>query len=93
MAYNVEISDRVLKALEGREGLTERTMFGGIAFMPNRNMCCGVANDDLILRMGADGLEDASNQSYARLMDFIGRPMKGIVFADAGALEDRMLRQ
>ena len=51
MAFNAEIADRVLKVLEGREGLTERKMFGGIAFMLNGNMSCGVTNDDLMVRV------------------------------------------
>ena len=93
MAYNAEIADRVLKVLEGREGLTERKMFGGIAFMLNGNMCCGVTNDDLMVRVGADGLEDALDQPHARPMDLTGRPMKGFVFVDAGAVGDRVLRQ
>ena len=93
MAFNAEIADRVLKVLEGREGLTERKMFGGIAFMLNGNMCCGVTNDDFMVRVGADGLEDALDQPHARPMDFTGRPMKGFVFVDAGAVGDRVLRQ
>lgn len=93
MAFNAEIADRVLKVLEGREGLTERKMFGGIAFMLNGNMCYGVTNDDLMVRVGADGLEDALDQPHARPMDFTGRPMKGFVFVDAGAVGDRVLRQ
>lgn len=93
MAYNAEIADRVLKMMVGREGLTERKMFGGIAFMLNGNMCFGVTNDDLMVRVGADGLEDALAQPHARPMDFTGRPMKGFVFVDAGAVGDRVLRQ
>jgi len=93
MAFNAEIADRVLKVLEGREGLTERKMFGGIAFMLNGNMCCGVTNDDLMVRVGADGLEDSLDQPHARPMDFTGRPMKGFAFVDAGAVGDRVLRQ
>ena len=62
----------MLKVLEGREGLTERKMFSGIAFMLNGNMCCGVTNDDLMVRVGADGLEDALDQPHARPMDFTG---------------------
>ena len=93
MAYNAEIADRVLKMMVGREGLTERKMFGGIAFMLNGNMCCGVTNDDLMVRVGADGLEDALDQPHARPMDFTGHPMKGFVFVDAGAVGDRVLRQ
>ena len=93
MTYNAGIADRVVKGLEGREGLTKRKMFGGITFMLNGNMCCGVTNDDLMVRVGAGGLEDALDQPHARPMDFTGRPMKGFVFVDAGAVGDRVLRQ
>ena len=93
MTYNAGIADRVVKVLEGRESLTERKMFGGITFMLNGNMCCGVTNDDLMVRVGAGGLEDALDQPHARPMDFTGRPMKGFVFVDAGAVGDRVLRQ
>ena len=57
------------------------------------NMCCGVTNDDLMVRVGVDTLEDASAQPYARPMDFTGRPMKGLVFVDAAALGDRDLKR
>ena len=93
MTYNAGIADRAVKVLEGREGLTERKMFGGITFMLNGNMCCGATNDDLMVRVGAGGLGDALDQPHARPMDFTGRPMKGFVFVDAGAVGDRVLRQ
>lgn len=93
MPYDVEIAQRVHKALEDQESLSERKMFGGIAFMLQGNMCCGVTNDDLMVRVGADGLEDALDQPHARPMDFTGRPMKGFVFVDAAALGDEALRQ
>lgn len=68
-------------------------MFAGIAFMLQGNMCCGVTNDDLMVRVGADALEGALAQPYARPMDFTGRPMKGCVFVDAAALGDRDLKR
>jgi len=91
--YNAQIAQQVQNALEGREGLTEMKMFGGIAFMLHGNMCCGVTNEDLMVRVGADALEDALAQPYARPMDFTGRPMKGFVFVNAAALGDRDLKR
>ena len=58
-------------------------MFGGIAFMLNGNMFCGVTRDDLMLRVGPELFEDALAQPGARPMDFTGRPMKGMVFVGA----------
>ena len=88
MAYNPELADRMREALHGRQGFTEKKMFGGIAFMLNGNMCCGVANDDLMLRVGPQGYEAALDQPHARLMDFTGRPMKGFVFVGPDGLGD-----
>ena len=45
MPYNDELAARVRKALEGRDGLAEKKMFGGMAFVVNGNMCCGVVKD------------------------------------------------
>ena len=54
MAYNEELAARIRISIEGRPGVTERKMFGGMAFMIYGNMCCGVINDDLMVRVGPD---------------------------------------
>jgi hypothetical protein len=41
MAYDERLADRVRRALARRRGVTERKMFGGIAFMLDGHMCCG----------------------------------------------------
>jgi len=55
-------------------------MFGGLAFMVNGHMCCGIVREDLVVRVGADTHEQALSQPHARAMDFTGRPMKGFVY-------------
>lgn len=94
MAFNEELATRIRQTLEGREGVTERKMFGGIGFMLYGNMCCGVVKDDLMVRVDAEAHEDSSVMPYARPMDFTGRPMKGFVFVDAlGVNNDDSLKQ
>ena len=80
MAYDEQLAERVRRALAGRPGLSERKMFGGIAFMLNGNMCAGVVRDQLMLRVGAERFGEALAQPHARPMDFTGRPMKGMVY-------------
>jgi len=58
-------------------------MFGGVCFTINGNMVCGVAKDDLMVRVGPDKYEDALNQPHARPMDFTGQSMNGYVFVAA----------
>lgn len=88
MAYNEDLADRVRTSLEGHPGVTERKMFGGICFMIYGNMCCGVTNDDFMVRVGADSHESSLTLPHARPMDFTGRPMKGMVFVGAEGIND-----
>ena len=55
MAYDEEVAARVRKALARRKGISEGEMFGGLAFLLNGNMCCGVQADFLMLRLGNEG--------------------------------------
>ncbi len=55
-------------------------MFGGLAFMVDGHMACGVAGEELMLRLGADGAEAALERPHVRPMDFTGRPLTGMVF-------------
>jgi hypothetical protein len=86
VAYDESLAERVRGVFGEDPRLHEQKMFGGIAFMISGNMCVGVAGDDLMVRVGKDSYEDALAQPHAREMDFTGRPMRGIVFVDAGGV-------
>ena len=80
MAYDENLAERIRVALRGRDGVTERKMFGGIAFMIGGNMAVGVIRDDLMVRIGPDAHEAALAQPHVRVMDFGHRPMKGMIY-------------
>jgi hypothetical protein len=82
MAYDESMAYRVRAALAQQDGVTERKMFGGLAFMVNGHMCCGVMQDHLMVRVGPQQHEAALAQPHASEMDFTGRPMRGIVWVD-----------
>jgi TfoX/Sxy family transcriptional regulator of competence genes len=86
MAYDEQLAERIREALTDEPGITERLMFGGIAFMLNGNMTAGIVKDDLMVRVGADAYEDVLDLPHARVMDFNGRPLKGMVFVDKEGL-------
>ena len=79
MAYAEELADRVRKALAGIDGISERRMFGGLAFMVAGNMCCGIVGEELMVRVGPEAYARALSRPHARAMDFTGRPLKGMV--------------
>jgi TfoX/Sxy family transcriptional regulator of competence genes len=93
MAYNEQLAERVRAIVGDGPGLSERKMFGGIAFMLNGNMFCGITRDDLMVRVGPDRFEEALASPGARPMDFTGRPMKGMAFVGPeGYRTDEQLR-
>jgi TfoX/Sxy family transcriptional regulator of competence genes len=79
MAYNEQLVERIRKALAKHRGVAEKKMFGGLTFMLRGHMCCGVTNDELVLRLGSEQSEEAVKKPYIRACDFTGRPMKGMV--------------
>ena len=93
MAYDETLADRVRDIPEGDPGVSERKMFGGLAFMVDGHMACGIAGDDLMLRLGAEGAESALREPHVRPMDFTGRPMTGMVFVEKAGLNGASLRR
>jgi TfoX/Sxy family transcriptional regulator of competence genes len=93
MSYDEKLADRIRRALGPRDDVEERKMFGGLAFLRGGRMFCGIAKDDLMVRVGPEGYEEALEKPHVRPMDFTGRPMKGYVFvAPAGRRTDAALR-
>jgi len=89
MAFDEALADRVRDALAPRAEVSERKMFGGIAFMMSGNMAVGVIDDDLMVRLDPTDAERALSEPNTRPMDFTGRPMKGMVFVEpAGTSSD-----
>ena len=80
MAYDEQLAQRVRLALDGQEGLGERKMFGGLGFMVQGNMACGVEGDRLMVRVGPERYQEALGRPHAAPMEFTGRPMRGFVF-------------
>jgi TfoX/Sxy family transcriptional regulator of competence genes len=80
VAYDETLALRIRAVLGNQPGISERKMFGGIAFMLNGNMACGIVKDELMVHVGAANHEEALARPHARPMDFTNRPMKGMVY-------------
>ena len=92
MAYDEQLADRVRAALPADAIVEERKMFGGLTFMLNGSMCCGVFKDALMARLGAEGRERAVGHPHVRPMELAGRPMTGMVLVDPPGLGDAALQ-
>ena len=80
MAYDATLAARIRTVLTGRRAITERTMFGGIAFMVRGNMFVGIVGRSLMARVGPASYEAALREPYVRVMDFTGTPLRGYVY-------------
>ena len=80
MAYDEKLADQIRDQFKGKGRITEKKMFGGLCFMMNGNMTCGVEKDNLVVRVGPDQYDWALKQKHTRPMDFTGRPLKGFVY-------------
>ena len=75
MAYDLALASRVRDALGDNPEISEREMFGGIAFMLSGNMAVGVRNEDLMVRINPDDHDEALARPGVRVSDMGGRPM------------------
>ena len=88
MAFDESLAERVRTVLGDAPDVTERRMFGGIAFMVAGNMACGVMGDDLMVRVGKEGRARCLDLPHARPMEMTGRVMQGFVVVDADGLDE-----
>jgi TfoX/Sxy family transcriptional regulator of competence genes len=89
MAYDLELAERIRRAVSRRRGVAEKAMFGGLAFLLDGKMFVGIVKDDLMVRVGPERHDAALAEPHVRPMDFAGRPMKGYVYVGpAGCRED-----
>ncbi|MGW0846259.1 TfoX/Sxy family protein [Streptomyces sp. NPDC002787] len=92
MAYDQGLAERIRQRLGADQEVTERRMFGGIAFLHRGNMAVGVSGDDLMVRVGPDNTDAALARPGTRVFDMTGRPMRGWILVDGTALtEDDVL--
>ena len=89
MAYDEGLANRIRDVLSRTAGVSERKMFGGLAFMIAGNMACGIVGQDLMLRLGEDGADAALDEPHVRPMDFTGRPMRTMVYVAAAGIATR----
>jgi hypothetical protein len=77
MAYDTGLAERIRSRLGRLPGLQERKMFGGIGFLINGNMACGVHKNELMVRIGPERNAELLARPHTRPFDLSGRPMAG----------------
>jgi hypothetical protein len=88
MAYDEELADRVREVVEGEPGLTEKAMFGGLAFMVGGNMAVAASGQGgLLLRVDPARTESLVDPPAVDRFEMRGRQMDGWLRVDAPVVE------
>jgi TfoX/Sxy family transcriptional regulator of competence genes len=82
MPYDTILATRIRAALGQLPGLVEKTMFGGVGFLLNGNMACGVHKNDLIVRVGPENFAQALSHPHTKVFDMTGHPMAGWIMVE-----------
>ena len=75
MAFDEGLGERIRQLFDGAPDVSERRMFGGLAFMVAGNMACGILGDDLLVRVDRDAYGVTLELPHARPMEHGGRTM------------------
>ncbi|TLN17048.1 TfoX/Sxy family protein [bacterium] len=87
MAYDEKLAERIRLLLQDLALAEEKKMFGGVGFLVNGNMACGVNGARLIARLDPAEYEEALAKPHVRMFDMTGRPMKGWVMVEPAGVE------
>jgi len=90
MAYDERLAERLRDLLDGDPAVTERKMFGGLAFLVNGHMSVSASrNGGLLVRIDPAGTEAALRRPHVALMEMGGRTMEGWVTVAPEGLRTR----
>lgn len=93
MARDAGLEELIRQELGERSGLSEKPMFGGLAFLLDGNLLCGARNDGMLVRLGKGNDGWALALAGIELMVMGDRRMNGWVRAGAQAYGEDAVRK
>jgi TfoX/Sxy family transcriptional regulator of competence genes len=90
MAYDEDLANRLRELLGEEEGIAEKKMFGGLAFLLNGNMSVAASsNGGLLVRVDPADTETCLARPHASLMEMRGRTMDGWITVEPEGLRTK----
>lgn len=87
MGYDEALADRLRQEVQGEQGVSEKRMFGGLAFLVNGNLAVSVSSKGgLLLRIDPAETEALLRQPHTQRVVMRGRQMQGWLRVDAQAV-------
>jgi TfoX/Sxy family transcriptional regulator of competence genes len=90
VAYDEELAERIRELVEGEPNLTEKKMFGGLAFLIGGNMAIAASGQGgALVRVDPEESDKLVAKSNAEVMVMRGRTMKGWLRVDTQDLRTK----
>ncbi|MGI8414407.1 MAG: TfoX/Sxy family protein [Solirubrobacteraceae bacterium] len=90
MAYDEDLANRVREVVLTQESVTEKQMFGGMAFLINGNMSVSVSGQGgLLLRIDPAKTDALLDKPHAHPFEMRGRVMPGWLRVDPEGLRTK----
>lgn len=90
MPYDVELANRLREQLADEDGLVEKAMFGGRAFLLHGNMVVSAfSRGGLMVRVGPDAVDDALAKPHTEQIRMRGREMIGWIHVASEGLRTK----
>jgi TfoX/Sxy family transcriptional regulator of competence genes len=83
VAYDEDLANRIRELMAGEAGVTEKTMFGGLAFLIGGNMAVAASGQGgLLVRVDPEETDTLAAKPHAGRMVMRGREMQGWLRVD-----------
>jgi TfoX/Sxy family transcriptional regulator of competence genes len=90
VAYDEALAERIRELVANERGITEKQMFGGLAFLLNGNMSVAASGQGgLLVRVDPDESDALAKKAGVSVMVMRGRAMPGWMRVDAGAVRTK----
>jgi hypothetical protein len=88
VAYDEELADRIREVVQGEPGLTEKAMFGGLAFLVGGHMAVSASGQGgMLLRCDPEQTEVLVTHPHVQRFEMRGREMDGWLRVDPAAVD------
>jgi TfoX/Sxy family transcriptional regulator of competence genes len=90
MGYDEDLADRIRELIAADPGVTERRMFGGLAFLVGGNMAVAASGQGgLMVRVDPADTDELLAGPHARPFEMRGRAVQGWLRVDAEGVRTR----
>ena len=90
MAYDEDLANRIRELILTAPGVTEKAMFGGLAFLIGGNMAVSASGQGgLLLRVDPEETDALLEKPYAQPFEMRGRVMQGCLRVDPAGLRTK----